>query len=155
MNKFINKSSLPLIKIFIILIFLQISFGALVSGLDAGKIYQTWPLMNNSYLPSDINFKDYREFLDLNNRSVVQFIHRNVAYIIFIILIYIGFKIKELKMTHLYKSYSYLFVFIIIQIILGVLALISNLHIVIASLHQISSIFLIIFSLNFYYKSIN
>ena len=111
--------------------------------------------MNNSYLPSDINFKDYREFLDLNNRSVVQFIHRNVAYIIFIILIYIGFKIKELKMTHLYKSYSYLFVFIIIQIILGVLALISNLHIVIASLHQISSIFLIIFSLNFYYKSIN
>ena len=154
-NFLINSSKLRSIKFFIFLIFLQIIFGAFVSGLDAGKIYQTWPLMNNSYLPSDINFKDYREFLDLNNRSVVQFIHRNVAYIIFIILIYIGFKIKELKMTHLYKSYSYLFVFIIIQIILGVLALISNLHIVIASLHQISSIFLIIFSLNFYYKSIN
>ena len=52
---FINKSSLPLIKIFIILIFLQISFGALVSGLDAGKIYQTWPLMNNSYFPDNIS----------------------------------------------------------------------------------------------------
>ena len=38
---------------------------------------------------------------------------------------------------------------------LGILALISNLHIVIASLHQVSSIFLIALSLNFYFKSIN
>ena len=67
----------------IILAFLQIVLGAFVSGLDAGKIYQTWPLMNNSFFPNDINFKDYKEFLDFEDRSVVQFIHRNVAYIIF------------------------------------------------------------------------
>ena len=154
-NFLINSSSLKSIKFFIFLVFLQIIFGAFVSGLDAGQIYQTWPLMNESYFPNDVNFKDYRDFLDLNDRSVVQFIHRNVAYLILIIFIYIGFKIKQLEMSHLYKSYYYLLGFIFIQLILGILALISNLHIAIASLHQISSIFLIIFSLNFYFKSIN
>ncbi len=154
-NFLINNSSLRSVKFFIFLIFLQIIFGAFVSGLDAGKIYQTWPLMNESYFPNDINFTNYKDFLDLNDRSVVQFIHRNVAYLIFFIFIYIGFKIRELKLLHLYKSYFYLLAFVFIQILLGILALISNLHIAIASLHQISSIFLIIFSLNFYFKSIN
>ena len=154
-NFLINKPGLKSIKFFIFLVFFQIIFGAFVSGLDAGKIYQTWPLMNESYFPNDVNFKDYREFLNLNDRSVVQFIHRNIAYLILFIFFYIGFKIIKFKMIHLYKSYSYLLGFIFIQIILGILALISNLHIAIASLHQISSIFLIIFSLNFYFKSIN
>ena len=36
-------------KIFILLIFTQITFGAFTSGLDAGKIYQSWPLMNNYF----------------------------------------------------------------------------------------------------------
>ncbi len=152
---FMNNSGLISIKIFIFLIFLQIILGAFVSGLDAGKVYQTWPLMNESYFPNDINFKNYNEFLNLNDRSVVQFIHRNVAYLIFFLSIFIGYNIKRFALKNLYKTYFYLLVLILVQIILGVLALISDLHIVVASLHQISSIFLILISLNFYYKSIN
>ena len=34
--------------IFIFLIFCQISIGAFVSGMDAGKIYNTWPLMGSA-----------------------------------------------------------------------------------------------------------
>ncbi len=154
-NFFINDSKFNSIKVYLFLIFLQIILGAFVSGLDAGKIYQTWPLMNGSYFPNDINFKDYREFFNFNDRSVVQFIHRNVAYLIFFLLIYIGFDIKKSNMKNLYKPYFYLLGFIFIQIILGVLALITDLHIAVASLHQVSSIFLILLSLNFYYKSIN
>ncbi|MBD1172556.1 COX15/CtaA family protein [Pelagibacterales bacterium SAG-MED05] len=154
-NFFTNNSNFISIKVFLFLIFLQIILGAFVSGLDAGKIYQTWPLMNDTYYPDDVNFKNYKEFLNLNDRSVVQFIHRNVAYIIFFLLIFIGFNIKKFNKKNLYKPYFYLFIFIFIQIILGILALITDLNIVIASLHQISSIFLILLSLNFYYKSIN
>ena len=152
---FLNNSKFISIKVFLFLIFLQIILGAFVSGLDAGKIYQTWPLMNESYYPNDVNFKDYKEFLNFNDRSVVQFIHRNVAYIIFFLLIFIGFNIKKFNIKNLYKPYFYLLIFVFIQIILGILALITDLHIAIASLHQISSIFLILLSLNFYYKSIN
>ena len=32
--------------------------GAFVSGLDAGQIYQTWPLMGNTYFPNDLFFKN-------------------------------------------------------------------------------------------------
>ena len=68
------------IKFLLFIVFLQIIFGAFVSGLDAGKIYQTWPMMNNNFFPDDIT---YEEFFDLNNRSTVQFLHRIVAYLIF------------------------------------------------------------------------
>ena len=43
---------------FTLLVLLQISIGALVSGLDAGQIYQTWPLMDYNYFPDDSNIKD-------------------------------------------------------------------------------------------------
>ena len=43
--------SLPIL--FLLLIFLQISIGAFVSGMDAGKIYNSWPLMGSSYFPDD------------------------------------------------------------------------------------------------------
>ena len=42
-----------------------------------------------------INFKNYKDFLDLNDSSVVQFIHRNIAYLIVGVLVFIGFKIKK------------------------------------------------------------
>ena len=154
-NFFFNKTDTISIKILIILAFLQIVLGAFVSGLDAGKIYQTWPLMNNSFFPNDINFKDYKEFLDFEDRSVVQFIHRNVAYIILFLIIYIGYFIKKTNKIYLYKAYFYLLAFIFLQIFLGVLALITDLNIIVASMHQISSIILIILTINFYYKSIN
>ncbi len=154
-NFFFNKTDTISTKILIILAFLQIVLGAFVSGLDAGKIYQTWPLMNNSYFPNDINFKDYKEFLNFEDRSLVQFIHRNVAYIILFLIIYIGYFIKKTNKIYLYKAYFYLLAFIFLQIFLGVLALITDLNIIVASMHQISSIILIILTINFYYKSIN
>ena len=69
---------------FICLIFLQIIIGAFVSGLDAGQIYQSWPLMNESYFPDDSNMKDLFSTKVFENPSIVQFIHRNLAYLIFI-----------------------------------------------------------------------
>ena len=45
--------SLPFLLLICIVI--QISIGAFVSGLDAGRIYQSWPLMNGSFFPDDSN----------------------------------------------------------------------------------------------------
>ena len=38
---------------------MQIIFGAFVSGLDAGMIYQTWPKNEPNFFPDDINLKDF------------------------------------------------------------------------------------------------
>ena len=56
-----KKKNLPYLFL-ILLIFLQIIFGAFVSGLDAGKIYQTWPLMGHTYFPNDIIFNKSDKF---------------------------------------------------------------------------------------------
>ena len=72
----------------IFLIFSQIILGAFVSGLDAGRLYQTWPLMGYQYFPDDLAINDLRIFYDFDNHSLIQFYHRNLAYLI---IIYIFF----------------------------------------------------------------
>ena len=126
-----------------ILIFLQISIGAFVSGMDAGKIYNSWPLMGNSYFPNDNNINNLFEVAAFSDPSLVQFIHRNLAYLIGIFYILIFYKIYRNKMYDLYKSINYLGIFIILQIILGIFTVLYGAQIYVASLHQISSIFLV------------
>ena len=145
------NSDFLLIKILIFLIFMQIIIGALVSGLDAGKIYQTWPLMNGNYFPDDYSFND---LINLNNPSFVQFVHRNIAYLIFFLAVYLGILIYKRKVKRLYASFLFFFLIILLQVFLGVSVLFSNLNIFFASSHQISSIFLIACSLNLYHRSI-
>ena len=151
---FFNNSLINVTKLFIILLYLQIIFGAFVSGLDAGKIYQTWPLMGDKYFPDDVSMITLSSLLNFDDQSIVQFFHRNLAYLIFLVFIYIGFIIFRNKYIDLYKSYKFLSIAIVLQILLGVFTLISNINTVFASLHQISSIVLIFFSLNLYHCSI-
>ena len=140
---------LPLIFIFLVL--LQIIFGAFVSGLDAGQIYQTWPLMNQGYFPDD---STYIDLLSFSNPSIVQFIHRNLAYLIILVSLLILFTLlKNNIYSHLRKSFVWVFIFLSIQIVLGIFAILSGATIIIASLHQIGSIFLVISSISFVYKN--
>ena len=133
------------------IIYAQISIGAFVSGMDAGKIYNSWPLMGNSYFPDDNNINNLFEVSALSDPSLVQFIHRNLAYLIGIFYILIFYKIYRNKMYDLYKSINYLGIFIILQIILGIFTVLYGAQIYVASMHQISSIFLVSSSIYFFY----
>tara|TARA_B100001057_G_scaffold13705_1_gene12854 strand:+ start:2849 stop:3865 length:1017 start_codon:yes stop_codon:yes gene_type:complete len=146
-----NKLNIFIPLSFLVLIFLQITFGAFVSGMDAGKIYNTWPLMDSSYFPDDNKIKSLFKLSALSDPSLVQFIHRNLAYVIGLFYLTIFYKIYRNKMDGLYKSINYLGIFIIIQIVLGIFTVIYGAQIYIASMHQISSIFLVSSSIYFYY----
>ncbi len=136
------------------LILLQVILGAFVSGLDAGKIYQTWPLMGHSLVPNDLIFKNFNNFFDFNNHSLVQFYHRNLAYLITIYIFILGIYIYKKKIKKIYYSFNLMIFFLIIQVILGVLTLLSGLNIYLASAHQIGSVLLILGSINLYYSYI-
>jgi cytochrome c oxidase assembly protein subunit 15 len=155
-KKFFNNYTEAIsIKILIFFIFFQIIFGAFVSGLDAGKIYQTWPLMNDSFFPNDVIIKNFFDLFNFQEKSLVQFFHRNIAYFIFFLVLFIGYEINKKKLKNLLKPYLYVLIFLLFQIVLGIFTLISGLNIHVASLHQISSIFLTILSLNLYHHAIN
>ena len=138
-----NKINPIIPFLFLILVFIQIIIGAFVSGMDAGKIYNSWPFMGNTYFPDDNNFTNLFKLAAFSDPSLVQFIHRNLAYVISFFYILILFKIYKDKINELYKSISFLGFFIILQIALGILTILFGAQIFIASMQQISSIFLV------------
>ena len=136
---------------FLILIFVQIAIGAFVSGMDAGKIYNSWPLMGSTYFPNDNNISNLFKLSAFDDPSLVQFIHRNLAYVISIFYLLILFKIYKNKIYDLYKSVNLLGIIIIIQVFLGVFTILYGAQILIASMHQLSSIFLVSSCIYFIY----
>ena len=98
---------------FVSLIFLQIFLGGIVSGLDGGLIYPTWPLMGNTFLPLDYWSIDLGFLNIFENRSNIQFNHRTLAYLILflsLINIYI-FK----KNRSLFKISNLLLIIVLIR----------------------------------------
>ena len=145
-NQFI-KYNLP--SIFLFTIFLQITIGAFVSGMDAGKIYNTWPLMGNNYFPDDNSFFNLFNLNALSDPSLVQFLHRNLAYVILLIFFTILYFVLNYKLLKFYSIIKILGTILVIQIILGILTILNGAQMLIASMHQISSIALISFSIYF------
>ena len=150
----ITKSNLFFL-ILILLIFIQIIIGAFVSGLDAGKIYQTWPLMGNSYLPNDLTINNFKNIVEFDNHSLVQFYHRNLAYLLVFYVLLLSFFIFKNKILVLYKPLIILLFFLFLQALLGVFTLISGLNIYLASLHQTTSVILLLSAINLYYFKLN
>jgi cytochrome c oxidase assembly protein subunit 15 len=138
-----KKINTTLLLLFIIFLFSQIIMGAFVSGMDAGKIYNTWPLMGSSYFPDDSSLVDFFSISMFNEPSLVQFAHRNLAYLIFFFYLIILFKVYRYKISGYLKILNIIGFLLVLQITLGVFTLLSGTEILIASLHQINSIFLL------------
>ena len=149
----LNNKNIPYL-ILILIIFLQIFFGALVSGLDAGKIYQTWPLMGSHFFPDDIEIKHFKDLINFNNHSLVQFFHRGIAYLISIYILILTFNIFKKNNQKLYRPILIVLSILLIQIVLGIATLMSGLNIMLASSHQFFSTILILTSINLYYSAI-
>ena len=150
-----EKIKLYLPLTFLVLIFLQITLGAFVSGMDAGTIYNSWPLMGSSYFPNDNEFRDIFKITAFNEPSLVQFFHRNLAYIIFIYYLFLVYKIYKNNFKRYYVPIKIIGFVLFIQIVLGILTLLHGAQIYLASMHQITSIFLVSTSIYFLYLTSN
>ena len=147
--------SISLVKFFLFLLFLQLIIGAFVSGMDAGKIYNTWPMMGSSYFPDDSKFIEFLSINVFDNPSIVQFIHRNLAYLIVGIYIYILFFTFKDRNETFRKPIIIIGVSLFLQVVLGIFTILSGVKIFYASLHQINSILIILSTLYFLYISKN
>ena len=153
---FIHNKKLPtyLPIFFIFCVLVQICIGAFVSGLDAGQIYQSWPFMNQNYFPDDSNLKDLFSMEAFETPSIVQFIHRNIAYFIIILFSFIATIIyRNEDFIYLRKTTLLVFMSLFLQTFLGILTVLSGAQIILASMHQIGSILLITTSLILVFKN--
>ncbi len=149
----INQINIKLksIKLFLLLLFLQLIIGAFVSGMDAGKIYNTWPLMGSSFFPDDSVFSDLLNISVFDDQSLVQFIHRNLAYLIVTLYFYILYFVLKNGNIKLRTPIFIIGITLLFQIFLGVLTILSGVKMLYASLHQINSILIILSTLYFLY----
>jgi cytochrome c oxidase assembly protein subunit 15 len=111
--------------------------------MDAGQIYNSWPLMGSSYFPDDNKIINIFKLSAFSDASLVQFMHRNLAYIILVFYLIILIKIYKKKLINLYFAISLVGILLFVQILLGIFTLLYGAQILLASMHQISSIFLV------------
>jgi heme a synthase len=123
---------------FAVLVYCQMLLGALVAGLHAGLIYNTWPDMNGRFLPEHPLFAKpwWRNFFE--NPGLAQFDHRMGAYIAagFAFFLYA----RGLKLSGYAKASAKLVAAItIFQIGLGIVTLLSQAPEALAALHQVTA----------------
>ena len=148
-----DKISTSFLSIFLFFLILQIILGAFLAGLDGGLIYNTWPDMNGKFIPTDINKIDLLKISSSSNPTVIQFYHRLVAYLIIFLLIVLNYiyYYKKIPMNNI----NILNIAIFIQVLLGIITLMTGVEIKYASVHQLGSIFVLLSFLFIYYKNTN
>lgn len=121
----------------VILVLVQIYLGALVAGLDAGLSYNTWPLMDGSWIPGDLFTIDPAWHNLFENPKTVQFIHRCGAYVVFIAALWhlIATTSREPGTTHARRALV-LFLLVALQASIGITTLVMQMPLDVALAHQ-------------------
>ena len=111
------------------------------------------PLNLLSFFPNDYEILKLVDLFNFESHSLVQFYHRNLAYIITIYILILGIYIYKREMTHLFLPLKIFLFFLVLQGLLGILTLISGLNIYLASAHQIVGVLLVLSAINLYYSN--
>jgi cytochrome c oxidase assembly protein subunit 15 len=119
------------------LIFLMIVSGALVAGLDAGFVYNDWPLMGGVFLPPEYGTLAPWWLNPFENVAAVQFNHRMLAYGIALaaLLLWLAGRRSGLASAVL-RPLDLLLAMVFIQIALGVSALLLHVPLALGVAHQ-------------------
>lgn len=123
------------------LVAITIVWGAFVAGLDAGMIYNTFPLMGNGIAPPELGQTPF-----LYDPASIQFTHRLLAMLTGLVVFSYG-----LRWTKFYKKIGWaLAIWVLVQIGLGIATLLTVVDIHTATTHQIGAVILlscVVFSL--------
>lgn len=145
-KKDINIKLRNLIRIALVILIVQIVYGAFVAGLDAGFIHNHWPLMNESKFIHETVYIEqnplYKNFVE--GKSGVQFIHRIIAYLVVISIGLIWFKSKKETLTAWQqKGINWLLLLVTVQFVLGVSTLVLHVPVWLGVAHQVGAFFLL------------
>ena len=145
-KKEIQKGLRNILRLALVLLIIQIIWGAFVAGLDAGWIHNHWPLMSDGKLIHETVFIEqdpvWKNFIE--GKSGVQFIHRYLAYIVVGIIALLWYRTKKMDLTILQRQgMNSLMILVIIQFITGVFTLILQVPVWLGVLHQVWAFFLL------------
>jgi heme a synthase len=126
--------------VFLLLLFIQVSAGGLVAGLDAGHASNTWPKMNDAWLPDGLYVLQpaWKNFFE--NALAVQFHHRLVAYAVFGLALWMARRSQR-------KSAWIVVMGVLAQMAIGILTVLWGVPLWVALLHQGGALVLVALAL--------
>lgn len=131
-QKLIAPSSKKILYWTIGLLVVQLVYGAFMAGLKAATAAPTWPDINGTYLPGSITTYQGKEgtFLSalVNNPITVHFIHRNLAYLLVVMILLWSIRVNRINGSRLFNRAKWAPLFLVIlQVALGIAAVLTSL----------------------------
>ncbi len=122
---------------FFAVLLVQITYGGFTAGLKAGHVSDTWPLMFGMWVPPNL-FNSLLNFFEAP--VTIVFIHRWFAFAVLAMVVYVYVAVRRHNQPDLLRGFSGLVAVVALQIVLGILTVLSYVNIVIALLHQATAI---------------
>ena len=126
------------------LLIIQIIWGAYVAGLNAGKVYTTWPKMGDQWVADSVTAMSplYLNFIE--GIGGVQFIHRYLAYVIVGLVVFLFFKARKTVLSSSQKNATtIMLITVALQFLLGVTTLVMGVPLSLGLLHQLGAFLLL------------
>jgi len=135
----------------IVLMYVQLAYGAFMAGLHASKSAPTWPTINGDWIPEGLMTRSF-----ISNPINVQFVHRMLAYLLLVVMVVWFVYAAKAARTHaaslLGKARWWPMVIIVAQVVLGIVTVLCapliifaqfGTYEILAELHQLVAMFLL------------
>lgn len=126
----------------VVAIFVQILLGAFVAGLNAGFIFNTWPLMDGSLIPRHLYPLESIWASAFEDVRTVQFNHRMFAYGLVVLVGWHYWKMNGSELQ-VQKTGNWLLGALVFQVFLGIATILTVTRIEVALLHQAGAVLLL------------
>jgi cytochrome c oxidase assembly protein subunit 15 len=138
----------------LIVLVIQLIYGALMAGHKAATAAPTWPDINGYIMPPQM-FDGHNGFLNLiENKFTIHFIHRGLAYLLFILVLLLTIRLFKKTGSRLFRTTRMIPILLVtIQVLLGIATVLFSKGIVpnhwgafewMAQLHQLVAMFLLL-----------
>lgn len=111
--------------VIVLLLLVQLTYGAFMAGMKAGTAAATWPDINGSYWP-DRMFANGFLHDAVHNKIAVHFIHRNLAYLLLIVIGWWWYAARRVKSSPVFFRYNNWSMWLMLaQVVLGIFTVLT------------------------------
>lgn len=140
--------------VLVVVTFIQVALGAMMSGTKAGLFFPSWPDMNGEYFPGILFDQSHwiaDSFIHYDTNpfmpALIQFLHRNTAYVLTIMVLYFIWQFRGMVVSNaIRRGNQLLVVALALQVLLGIITLVncvSAIPVFLGVLHQAGAVLLL------------